>query len=272
MTLQLADWIADHLTKYEPIAGLGYFGISKHVLALFMVGGLLLLTFIPFGRAIRRDVAPKGAFVNLFEALLLFIRDEVVRPLLGEEGDKYLPVVWTFFFFILYCNMLGLFPNPIPTPAYLDGHLHSAPFGTVTATGSPWVTGTLAVIAAIWWHGLGVKEQGVVSYVRHICPGGVPLVLRPFIWGLEVASHLIKVAALCIRLWANMLGGHAVLFAFLGFIFTFAGLSVGGILIPAVALTAGVAIFCLEIFVAFLQAFVFTFLVVIFLSGALHPH
>lgn len=264
MTLLLADWIVDHLMKFEPIAGLGYFGVSKHVLAMMMAAGLLLLTFIPFGIAIRRDVAPRGAFVNFFEALLLFLRDEVSRPLLGEEGDKYLPVIWTFFFFILYCNLLGLFPNPIPIP--IQGEAHVAPFGLVTATGTYWVTGTLAFIAFLWYHGLGVKEQGLVAYIRHICPGGVPFAMRWFIWILEAASHVIKAGALCIRLWANMLGGHAVLFAFIGFVFAY-----GWIMTP-VTLVAGVCIFLLELFVCFLQAFVFTFLVVIFLSGALHPH
>jgi F-type H+-transporting ATPase subunit a len=264
VTLVLADWIVDHLTKLEPVQGLYYFGVSTHVLVMAMAAGLMLLTFVPLGIAMRRDVVPRGPFVNVFEAMLLFLRDEVVRPLLGKEGDKYLPVVWTFFFFILYCNLLGLFPNPIPVP--IEGEHHFVPIGPVAATGSYFVTGTLAAIAFLWYHGLGVKEQGAVAYMRHICPGGVPLILRPFIWFLEAISHFLKAAALCIRLWANMLGGHAVLFAFIGFIFTY------GFFIAPVAVVGGVVIFFLELFVAFLQAFVFTFLVVIFLSGALHPH
>lgn len=263
-------WIAHHLFGIESIGlGLADYGISKHVLALFLVVILLCLTFIPFGFKVSRDVAPRGAFVNFIEVILLFLRDEVTRPVLGKDGDKFLPVVWTFFFFILYCNLVGLLPLPVPVPIITE---HGAQgyewqlFGMVTATGQIFVTGTLAIIAFLWWHGLGIKEQGLVAYVRHIVPGGIPLVLRPMFFVIECMGHVIKPSALMIRLWANMVGGHAVLFAMIGFIFIF-----GAWLIP-VSIVAGIAIFFLEIFVAFLQAFVFTFLVVVFLGGALHPH
>jgi F-type H+-transporting ATPase subunit a len=252
--------------EVEPIAGLETLGISKHVVAMFIVLFLLFLTFIPFGKRVASDVAPRGAFVNFLEVILLFLRDEVARPILGKAGDKYLPVIWTFFFFILYCNLLGLIPVPLPLPIVTGHGEETVLFGTVTATGQIWVTGTLAIIAFFWYHGLGIREQGLVPYIRHIVPGGVPAPMRPMIFGLELIGHVIKPAALMVRLWANMTGGHAILYACIGFIFMF------GFAIAPVSLAAGVAIFLLEIFVAFLQAFVFTFLVVIFLGGALHPH
>lgn len=285
--LPLADaWIVDHLMKVEGVAGLSHYGISKHVLMLFLAAVLLLLTFIPFGIRVRKHVAPKGILVNFLEAILLFFRDEVTRPVLGKEGDKYLPVVWTFFFFILYCNLLGLVPLPIPVltepgglPSWLPGAAaaggHAAPhwtyIGLLTATGQLAVTGTLAIIAGIWLHGLGIKEQGLIAYLRHIVPGGVPVLLAPFLWFLEAIGHVMKLVALMIRLWANMLGGHALLFAIVGFVFM-VGASAGLAAIGPVSIVAGVAIYFLEIFVAFLQAFVFTFLVTIFLGDALHPH
>ena len=123
----------------------------------------------------------------------------------------------------------------------------------------------VAFIAFAWWHGLGIKKQGLVAYIRNIVPGGIPLPLRPMFFVIELLGHIIKPSALMIRLWANMLGGHAVLFSIIGFIFIF-----GWWLVP-VSLLAGVAIFFLEIFVAFLQAFVFTFLVTVFLGMAIHP-
>ncbi len=267
VTLPLANWISDHLTGVEAIAApFGSFGISKHVLALFMVALLLVLTFVPFGAAIRSSVAPKGRLVNALEAVLLFLRDEVSRPFLGKEGDRFLPMIWTFFFFILYCNLLGLVPLPIPVKVFHAGHEQWVWFGTVTATGQITVTGALAGIAFLWYHGLGIKAQGLVPYIRHIVPSGIPLPLLPLIFVLEVAGHIVKPAALMVRLWANMTGGHAVLYAFLGFVFMF------GLWLAPVTILGGLAVFLLEIFVAFLQAYVFTFLVVVFLGGALHPH
>lgn len=260
----LADWISEHLTHVEALAGLGALGISKHVLGMFVAAALLLATFIPFGAAVKRDLVPRGPFVNLLEVILLFLRDEVSRPFLGKDGDRFLPVLWTFFFFILYCNLLGLFPMlPAPVVGH-DGATHWSWSG-VTPTGTYWVTGTLAAIAFLWYHGLGIKAQGLVAYVKNIVPSGLPLVLVPFLFVIEVISHLIKPTALMIRLWANMMGGHTVLYVIIGLVFMF------GFASSIVVVPFAFAIYLLEIFVAFLQAYVFTFLVTVFLGAALHP-
>jgi F-type H+-transporting ATPase subunit a len=264
------DWMVEHLMHTEAIPGLANLGVSKHALGLMLVGLLLMLTFIPFGSALERDYVPRGRFVNLLEVILLFIRDEVTRPFLGKEGDKFLPVLWTFFFFILYCNLLGLFPV-LPTPSFSADHPIS--WSTVTPTGQIWVTGALAFIAAIWWHGHGIKEQGLITYLKNIVPGGLPVALIPLMIVVEIFSHVIKPCALMLRLWANMMGGHAVLYAMLGLIFLFGaewhGLATGPIALIAVPMS--VAVYVLELFVAFLQAYVFTFLVTVFLGAAVHP-
>lgn len=263
-------WISEHLTHVEAIAKLGYFGISKHVLAMMLAALILILIFARFGRLVSQGPVPEGPFVNALEALLLFIRDEVARPMLGKDGDRFLPVLWTFFFFILACNLLGLVPIPIKVP--VEGGQWTW-FGTVTATGQMAVTGTLAGIAFLWYHANGVKEQGLVPYIRHLVPGGVPGWLAPAIFVLEIVGHIVKPAALMVRLWANMMAGHAVLFAVMNFVFIFGVLGVAQLLgIGLAVLVGGTAIFCLELFVAFLQAYVFTFLVVVFLGGSLHPH
>ncbi|MGE0711226.1 MAG: F0F1 ATP synthase subunit A [Planctomycetota bacterium] len=269
ISLPLA-WITEHLMEVEAIAGLSTIGISKHVLAMMLAGGILLAVFIPFGRRVAADPVPRGPMVNALESVLLFLRDEVVRPFLGEDGDRFLPVLWTFFFFILTCNLLGLVPLPIKVP--VEGHGWSW-YGAVTATGQMAVTGTLAAIAFVWYHGNGIRAQGLVPYVRHLVPGGVPLGLVPLIFVLEVVGHIVKPAALMIRLWANMTGGHAVLYAVINFVFAFGVLGLAYLVgAGAITVLGGFAVFCLEIFVAFLQAYVFTFLVVVFLGGALHPH
>lgn len=264
MNVLLADWIIEHLMGVEAIPGLGHLGLSKHAVGLILVAVAMLCTFIPFGRAVSQDLVPRGRLVNLLEVLLLYIRDEVARPFLGKDTDRFMPVLWTFFFFILYCNLLGLFPLlPVQVVGH-DGEVAWSLSG-VTPTGQVWVTGTLAFTAAIWWHGHGIKEQGFIPYLKNIVPSGLPLWLLPLMIPIELFSHVIKPTALMIRLWANMLGGHAVLYAIVGMIFLF-GAASGVIVVPAT-----VAILCLELFVAFLQAYVFTFLVTVFLGSAVHP-
>lgn len=261
-------WIVEHLMEVEAIPVLANFGVSKHALGLMLVGLMLLLVFIPFGRALERDYVPRGRFVNLLEVILLFIRDEVTRPFLGKEGDKFLPVLWTFFFFILFCNLLGLFPL-LPAPVHGD-HVS---WGTVTPTGQIWVTGALAFIAAIWWHGHGIKEQGLITYIKNIIPGGLPVALIPLMIVVELFSHIIKPCALMLRLWANMMGGHAVLYSMLGLIFLFGYHMDNAATVPIalIAVPMAVAVYVLELFVAFLQAYVFTFLVTVFLGASVHP-
>lgn len=260
-------WITEHLMNIEAIEGLGRFGISKHVLAMMFGCTVLVTVFGMFGKRISGDPVPRGPFVNFLESILLFLRDDVARPFLGKDGDKYLPMVWTFFFFILACNLTGLLPLPIKVPVVgADGHVHASWFGMVTATGQIWVTGTLAFCAFIWWCGNGIRVQGFVPFVRGLVPSGVPLPLLPLIALLEVVGLFVKPVALMIRLWANMTGGHALLYAIVGLVFIF------GYVIAPVAILGGLAIFVLEIFVAFLQAFVFTFLMVVFLDGSLHAH
>ena len=113
-------WISEHLMGIEPIAGLSWLGISKHVVAMMIAAVLLLLIFVPFGKAVSAGPVPRGPLTNALESILLFLRDEVARPFLGQEGDKFLPVIWTFFFFILFCNLLGLIPIPVKVP--IDHH------------------------------------------------------------------------------------------------------------------------------------------------------
>ena len=265
--LFLADWIVEHLTQVEAVKVLGTLGISKHVLGLFMVSAALIVLFSQFGKALAADpVVPRGRLVNLLESILLFLRDEVSRPFLGKDGDKFLPVLWTVFFYILGCNLLGLLPLPLPVPVEHGGETHWTWFGTTTPTGHVFITGTLAAIVGLWWHALGIKGYGLIGHIKNtLIPGGVPWWLLPLMIVVEAMGALIKVAALAVRLWANMMGGHTVLYVILGMIFLF-----GWVAAPFAVLGA-VAIYCLEIFVAFLQAYVFTFLVVVFLGMSIHP-
>jgi F-type H+-transporting ATPase subunit a len=242
------SWIDEHLkhvstSGYELVTWAGW---SHHVTSLFVASALMLLIFPAIAK--QDGVVPHGRARNFFEVILLFIRDEVAKPFLGHNTTKFLPMLWNFFFFILFCNLLGLVP------------------GMATATGQLWVTGSLAAIAFVWYQAMGIHEQGLIPYVKNIVPPGLPIWLIPPLFVIEVIGHLVKPVALTIRLWANMTGGHAVLYAFLSLIFFF-----GTYAIAPVSVACATGVYMLEIFVAFVQAYVFTFLVTVFLAGATHP-
>ena len=217
----------------------------------------------------------------MIEVICDYLRENTVRPLIGERTNKMMPFLWTIFFFILANNLIGLIPlldlHNIIAGKMAPGLVaeHKAFMGG-TATQSIWVTGALAFVAAIVINVAGIKELGVKNYFGHMTGGlpitllFAPIVLMIFI--IEFAGTFIKPVALAIRLFANMTAGHILVAVLLGFAsggFTsdnpLLGFPVG------VASSLGViAIYFLEIFVAFLQAFVFMFLTTVFISLLAH--
>ncbi len=227
-------------------------GVTKHVLWLLISATACVLVMI---LAASRLTGGKtgGRLGGLIEVLMLFIRDEVVRPFMGKEGDRFLPYIWSMFFFILFNNVLGLIP------------------GAGTATGNLNITFALAGLTLVFYHAVGIKRNGFVHYVK------ANLLVGPaYLWWLmipiELMGHVIKPCALAIRLFANMLAGHTMLAVFLGFcsLFTLDAVVSTGF-VAGLSAGASIALYFLEIFVAFLQAFVFTFLATVFLSMAVHP-
>ena len=190
------------------------------------------------------------------EAVVIFIRDEVLEPNLGRAGRAYVGYFCTLFFFILFCNLLGLIP-----------------FGA-TATGNIAVTLTLALSTFFLIHIAGIREHGFLAYARGIVPAGVPVWLWPLMYPIELIGFLTKAFALCIRLFANMIAGHIVILALLGLIFIFGAVNpwVGLVVTAPVSVILALFVMCLELFVAFLQAYIFTFLTAIFVGGAVHSH
>lgn len=228
---------------------------------MFMVtlAALLLLVFLPM--AVRKRQLVRRGFGNLIEAVCVFIRKEVARPFMGDATDKHIGFVWTVFFFILTLNLLGMVPiGKIIT--LLTGrvtHLEGA------ATANIWVAGSLALIAFCAIHVSGIRQRGFGDYFKNFAPS-VPWPILPFIYVLEIIGALVKPFALAIRLFANILAGHVVLATLLGFVFMFKSYTVG-----AASVTAVVLLSFLEIFVAFLQAYIFTFLMSIFMGFAVRP-
>ena len=205
-----------------------------------------------------RETSPRG-FGNLLETVLLFVRDQMVRPFMGEHGDRFLPVIWTFFFFILISNILGL----VPFFDYL-GH------GGNTPTGSIYLTGALAICSFLIYHGLGIREQGVLPYFKNLFPH-VPWPIYIIIVPVEFMAILVKPLALAIRLFANMLAGHVMIATILGFTVVWVNWLHWGLGISLVSFVTVVALTFLELLVAVIQAFIFAFLTTVFLAGAVHP-
>ena len=244
-----------------PVLHLGPLAIdlspTRHMLFMVLSAVLCMAIFIPLARgAVRRDpnAAPRG-FANAMEAMILFFRDSVARQNIGHGADAYVPFLLTQFFFILGMNLLGL-----------------TPFG-ITATANLSVTAVLAVIAFLVTEISGMRALGAAGYARTIffMPHGmnpviafvVMLILAP----VEFMGKLTKPFALAIRLFANMMAGHTLVLAILGLIFVFQSIWVA---IPAV--TAASVIMILELFVAFLQAFIFTMLTSVFIGLIRHAH
>ena len=237
--------ILEHLANSNTFLGmdLHHLWITKHVWMMWIASLLLIVVLTTAAR--QRGPVPRG-LRNLLEPLLLFIRDQVLLPNMGEAGMPYLPFLWTLFLFILLCNMLGLVP------------------GGATATANVSVTATLAGISFLVTHYAGLRQNGRRYFAALVPP--VPFWLWPLMLVVELIGMVAKPFALAIRLWANMNAGHIVLLVIVGFIFMFKNWGVVGI-----SVFGSVAISLLELFVALVQAYVFTFLTAVFMGLALHP-
>ena len=249
----------------------GLWLLSNNMLALAISGGLMLIIFPLITKAYRRGEHVPTGTRNLFEAILIYVREEIARPVLGDETDRFVPYLWTLFFFILFNNLLGLLPLDVLTGWLLRPHrLH--PFGG-TATANIWVTGALAVISFIVMQVSGIRANGLIPYLKHFT-GGAPLWLAPLMVPLEIIGMFIKPFALAIRLFANMFAGHTVIAVLLMFTtMAFGAGAVFGWGISVVVVLASVAMMCLELFVAFLQTYIFVFLTAMFIGQlVVHEH
>lgn len=250
--------------------------LSNHII-MQIIAALLLILLIPTFARMRQtgdtvsDLTPRG-IRNFFESICAYFRDTVARPLLGEYTDRFIPYIWTAFFYILFVNLLGLVPLEPLTRGLIKIPYPDAHHGVGgSATGNIWVTGTLAActLGMIVINGLRINGT---AYLAHFCPG--PLWLAPLLVLVEVIGLVAKIFALAVRLFANMVAGHVLLAVLLGFISTSylalgAGAATG---IGLVVVLVSVAFNLLEIFVAFLQAFIFTFLTALFIGQAVVIH
>lgn len=309
--------------------------ITKFMVLQLIAASAVMLIMWGLSSRVKSGEPVRGRFWNFWEALVMFIRNEVVRPTIGHDhhdhhdhshdpdgpwagtdpehsggaylathseaaqdageaamdrlashgagplddvmaapyaeggahpADKYLPFVATLFFYILICNLLGMVP------------WMGSPTGSIS------VTGALAVITLIAVFMFGIQALGLQRFTLNFCPSGVPSFLVPLIWVIEAGGLLIKHFVLAVRLFANMMAGHVVLAVFLLFIYDFAVhpdthelLSFGEVptlywvILPA-SILGQVAISLLELFVAFLQSYIFAFLATLFIATVVHEH
>jgi F-type H+-transporting ATPase subunit a len=250
-----------HLPQWDPIH-LGGFAIdlspTKHLVFMLVAATIVALTFLLSARAIARAQAkgrPAKGFAGSMEAMALYIRQEVVLPNVGHHGEGFAPYLLTLFFFILVMNLLGLLP-----------------WGA-TATGNIAVTAALALMAFVTIEIAGMRALGLKGYLHTIfyLPPGLPTALKPIMLiimtPVEIIGKLSKPFALAVRLFANMTAGHVLVLALIGLTFLFQSYLVG---VGASILATGIML--LELFVAFLQAFVFTLLTSVFIGLMREAH
>jgi F0F1-type ATP synthase membrane subunit a len=340
-----AEDLLDHVTPH-PLFKVGPLVVTNHMMMVVLAGVLVFLIFSWVGLASKKTKVPTG-FHNFFEAMLSFFRTEVFRPALGDNADRFTPFLWTVFFFVLFCNLLGIVPIGEVITLASHGKLEHA-WGTATSGLS--VTAALAFVAFITVHISGIIQQvrikmdpslaphhhgedhaqprghgqmtgsegiederdvvlehrvgdghdhahglhhseayggqpfgvavftGIGSYIWNFAPhpqaGGVFMDLMLFIGllALEMVGSIVKPFSLCIRLFANMVAGHLVPAALIGLIpfgVAAAWAATGGV--GFVVIAGCTALGCLDLFVAFLQAYIFTFLVTLYIATAVSP-
>ena len=259
----------------------GDFQITKFMVLQVVAGLLTFLVFKGLSKRVQSGEPTRGRFWNFWEVIALYIRDEVVRPTIGDhhhddhgdehgntvhtekaghDADRFLPFIWSCFFYILFCNLLGAVP------------MLGSPTGAISAT--------IPLAIAVFAHNIiaGTKQFGFVGFLANQCPPmdvppAMKLILVPMIWVLEMLGLVIKHSVLAIRLFANIMAGHTVVGVMLGFIAAdgVAGTGMVWLVTPA-SIFGQIAIGLLELFVAFLQAYVFSFLATMFLSSCVHSH
>ncbi len=235
--------------------------LTKFMVLEVVVGLLMIGIFVPLAWRLKSGKPPKGLLTNLFDTILLFLRDQVARPAIGRhDADRFVPFLWTLFFFVLFCNLIGLVP------------------WAGSPTGALAVTGTLAAVTFCTVAGAGMARFGAVGFwvglVPHMeLPLVLALFLKPMLFVIEVVGLCIKHGVLAVRLMANMFAGHLAVAVILGFIAAAADswlvLWIG---VTAASVLATVALYMLELFVAFLQAYIFAFLSALFIGMAVHKH
>lgn len=255
----LAEYIPhlQHSLQTVYIFGDSSFGLTQFTLWLFIIFVIVLAVVLLAGK--RLTLVPTNKFVNMVEYGYEFVRKDMGENAIGHGFKKHVPFLATMFFFILIANFVGL------VPAFFT------PTGTLSMT---WALSLISFAYFIFW---GVKTKGGLGYLKSLAPAGLPIVMVPIVWFLELFSTVLRLLTLAVRLYGNMFAGHMVLgiFALLTGVFVSTAIQSMDFLValPAIAWFLFLFVmYALEVLVAFLQAYVFTILSAVYISLATSDH
>jgi len=255
-----SDWILHHVMDanyldFEPFGKIYLpqfhlfridLSITKHVFFMWVVVLILIVLLSTVAKSYRKSLIPRG-LTNFLEIIIVFVRDEIVKPTIGHSYEKFLPYLLTVFFFILFSNFIGLVPF------------------SATVTSNIAVTAALAGLTFFTTQIGGIIHYGFWGYFKGLIPPGMPVALLPLIIIVEILGLFTKPFALCIRLFANMVAGHVVILSLIGLIFIMKTLYVA-----PVSVGFALFIYLLEILVSLIQAYIFTMLSSLFIGMAVH--
>ncbi|HXZ26340.1 MAG TPA: F0F1 ATP synthase subunit A [Nitrospiria bacterium] len=231
----------------HPLIPLHLFGfdlsINQAVIMMWVIIGLVSLFF---WAAARRPQLVPSKLQSLAEVSVEFLRTLVLDNM-GPKGMRFFPFIVALFFFILFANLLGLIP------------------GSYTVTSQLIVTGIFALVVYVMSLIVGFAIHGF-HFLTILVPPGTPAWLLPLMLPIEIISQLARPVTLAVRLFANMTAGHTVLFVLFGMMLA------GGVLIGWLPFGFTVAVYLLEVIVAFIQAFIFTILATVYLGDAIKLH
>ncbi|MCB0283262.1 MAG: F0F1 ATP synthase subunit A [Calditrichaeota bacterium] len=238
-----------HLPHFEPFQLLGMtidMSITNHVVMIWIAALIIFLMFTLSVKASKKVQTGLGMFL---EMIVVFVRDEIAVANMGEKhGKRFTPLLVTFFLFVWIANLMGLVPL----------------FSTSTSNFS--VTASLALVTFFSTQIFGIMENGLFGYYKNLVPHGVPILLWPLMFVVELVGLIAKHVALMIRLFANMTAGHIVLFALIGLVVVFKHYLASLISVPF-----GLFVFFLELLVATIQAYIFTLLSALFIGMSVNP-
>lgn len=241
------------LHRIIPINIAGFdLSITQAVLWMWIASVIMMVFLIYCSRNIT--VIPSNRLVTMFEVFADFVRKDLVESFMhGKDVERFFPLIASMFFFIFALNFIGIIP------------------GTYTPTANINTTVILAIFVFILYNVLGVVRNGIGGYIKSIVVPGLPSVLVPIVFVIEIFSHLARPLSLSVRLFANMMAGHIVIGIFIYLSLLATGAFTGGIILGAFPFVASIGMYFLEVFVKSLQAVIFAVLTAMYIAGAVAP-
>lgn len=236
------------------------FKITKHIILVTIAGILSILSMKYLAHKLKRPFNKPTYLQNLLEIIIDYMNKDVIGAALGEEGKKYVPFCLTVFLFVLFSNLLGLLPALIKLPTE-DGHYAYLAGGLGANIG---FTGAIALLVFIVYIFAGIRKKGIIKYCVKLVPKGLPIPLIPIIWVLEFITLFNRAFALTIRLFANITGGHIMMI-----VIPYLIIMSGSLLVSPFAVLFLSFIYVLEMFVAVLQAYIFSLLSAVYIQIAI---